>query len=39
MDSGLNFGARYNLGFSNIADSGEADLKNNVFQVFVGFMF
>lgn len=39
MDSGLNFGARYNLGFSNIADSGEADLKNNVFQVSVGFMF
>lgn len=39
MDNGLNFGARYNLGFSNIADSGEADLKNNVFQVSVGFMF
>ncbi|MBA6152561.1 porin family protein [Gelidibacter maritimus] len=39
MESGLNFGARYNLGFSNIAEINEVDLKNNVIQVSVGFMF
>lgn len=39
MDSGLNFAARYNLGLGNIAESGEGDLKNNVIQLSVGYMF
>jgi len=42
MDSGLNFGARYNLGLSNIWDfEGSDDFKNqnNVIQVSVGYMF
>lgn len=42
MASGLNFGARYNLGLSNINDGeGSDDFKNqnNVFQVSVGYFF
>lgn len=39
MDSGLNFAARYNLGFGNIVESGEGDLKNNVIQLSIGYMF
>ncbi|KAA5821423.1 PorT family protein [Algibacter amylolyticus] len=41
LDSGLNFGARYNLGLSNINDvEGASDsFRNGVFQVTVGYMF
>jgi|SRR5690606_13034398 len=41
MESGLNFGARYNLGLSDINDVEGYDGKNqnNVIQVSVGFMF
>jgi len=42
LESGLNFGARYNLGLSNIYDGeGSEDIENNnnVIQVSVGFMF
>lgn len=42
LESGLNFGARYNLGLSNINDAeGSDDFKNQngVFQVSVGFFF
>ena len=42
MASGLNFGARYNLGLSNINDGeGSDDFKNqnNVIQVSVGYRF
>lgn len=38
METGLNFSARYNLGLANIAD-GEGDIKNNVIQISVGYMF
>lgn len=42
MDSGLNFGARYNLGLSNIWDfEGSDDFKNqnSVIQISIGYMF
>lgn len=39
LESGLNFGARYNLGLSNIIDEGDSDVKNGVIQVSVGYMF
>ena len=39
LDSGLNFGARFNLGLSDIFDEGDAKVKNNVFQISVGYMF
>lgn len=40
LDNGFNFGARYNLGLSNIAkDSGDAKVKNGVFQITVGYFF
>ncbi len=42
MDSGLNFGARYNLGLADIndgEDSGSSKLHNNVIQVSVGYFF
>ena len=42
LESGLNFGARYNLGFSNINNGGgSSDFKkhNGVFQFSVGFRF
>lgn len=42
MASGLNFGARYNLGLSNINDgegSDEFKNQNNVIQVSVGYRF
>ncbi len=39
METGLNFAVRYNLGLGNIADESDADLKNNVFQVSVGYFF
>ena len=38
LASGLNFGARYNLGLGSIAD-GDGDIMNNVFQVSVGWTF
>jgi len=45
-DTGLNFGARYNLGFSNILDSpvygeesGTYSIKNSVLQISVGYLF
>ena len=40
MASGLNFGARYNLGLSNVND-GDDDIKNqnNVIQVSIGYRF
>ena len=42
MESGLNFGARYNLGLSNVNDGeGSDDFKNqnSVIQVSVGYFF
>ena len=41
LDSGLNFGARYNLGLSNVIDSDNTNesSKNGVFQVSVGYNF
>ena len=43
MESGLNFGARYNLGLSNVNDSDDldagAEYKNSVIQVSVGYFF
>ena len=39
MASGLNFGARYNVGLGNISDDDQGDLKNSVFQVSIGWTF
>ncbi len=39
LDSGLNFGARYVLGLSNINDAGGTTNKNGVFQLSVGYFF
>ena len=39
LDNGVNFGARYNLGLSNIADNDDIELKNSVFQISVGYLF
>jgi len=39
LDSGLNFAARYNLGLGNIVDAEGGDVKNNVIQLSVGYMF
>lgn len=44
LESGLNFGARYNFGLSNINDTEEVDIvdfdmKNGVFQIFLGYNF
>jgi hypothetical protein len=42
MDSGLNFGARYNLGLMNINDQSNSDnykMSNGVIQLSAGFMF
>ena len=46
MESGLNFGARYNLGLSDINDIDEGDfdegdfsIKNSVIQVSIGYFF
>lgn len=38
LESGLNFAARYNLGLGSVVD-GDGDLKNNVIQLSVGYMF
>jgi len=40
FDSGLNFGARYNLGLSNLDDTdSDESIKNGVFQVSLGYFF
>jgi hypothetical protein len=39
MATGLNFAARYTLGLGNIVDESGTDLKNNVFQVSIGYIF
>ena len=40
METGLNFGIRYNVGLSDIPEDSEDDsIKNGVFQVSVGYMF
>ncbi|MFD2914392.1 porin family protein [Psychroserpens luteus] len=42
MDTGLNFGLRYNLGLSNVNDAEDSDdfsFQNNVFQISVGYFF
>ncbi|MCF1192823.1 PorT family protein [Mangrovimonas sp. AS39] len=42
LNNGLNFGARYNLGLSNVYDGEGSDdekINNGVIQVSVGFMF
>ena len=40
LEGGLNFGARYNLGLSNIwEDSGDIKSQNSVIQAYVGFFF
>lgn len=42
LESGLNFGARYNLGLANIADTEDGDdskITNQVIQISVGFNF
>lgn len=37
--AGLFAQARYNVGLSNVSDSDDVDVKNNVFQLSVGYMF
>ncbi|WP_028891910.1 porin family protein [Tenacibaculum sp. 47A_GOM-205m] len=40
LSNGLNFGARYNLGLTDIAKDNEEDaIKNGVFQLSVGYFF
>ncbi|NNE01606.1 MAG: PorT family protein, partial [Eudoraea sp.] len=42
LDSGLNIGARYNFGLTNIndlEDSGDFSIKNSVISLLVGFRF
>ena len=41
LDNGLNFGARYNLGLTNInnLDNSSIENKNGVFQISVGYFF
>ncbi len=39
MESGLNFGLRYNFGLSNIVDDGRTDAKNSIMQFSVGYFF
>lgn len=43
LDSGLNFGARYNLGLSRLDDfsseGSNTKWKNNVFQIYFGYIF
>ena len=38
-DSGLGFGARYNLGLTNINDASSGDIKNRVLQLGVFYLF
>ena len=37
--AGLFAQARYNVGLNNVSDSDDIDIKNNVFQLSVGYMF
>lgn len=37
--AGLFAQARYNIGLSNVSDNDDIDIKNNVFQLSVGYMF
>lgn len=37
--AGLFAQARYTIGLNNVADSDDVDIKNNVFQLSVGYMF
>lgn len=43
LESGLNFGARYNIGLSDVNDDpdslGDSAYKNSVIQAYVGFFF
>lgn len=42
LENGLNFGARYNIGMSDISDSEDmtdVSIKNNVIQISVGYFF
>lgn len=40
MQSGLSFGARYNIGLSELPeDSDDGNWKNSVFQIYIGFYF
>lgn len=39
FSNGLNAGARYNFGLSNISDENEGDIKNSVFSVGLGYSF
>jgi hypothetical protein len=41
LENGLNFGARYNFGLSNInnLDDSSSKYKNGVFQIYVGYFF
>ncbi|WP_428740401.1 porin family protein [Tenacibaculum sp.] len=39
LENGLNFGVRYNLGLTDIPDGGNAEVKNGVFQLSVGYFF
>ncbi len=43
LEGGLNFGARYNLGLSDVNDDpdslGDSSYKNSVIQAYVGFFF
>ncbi|GAA4239056.1 porin family protein [Postechiella marina] len=39
LDSGLNFGARYNLGLSNINDVGSSKNRTGVLQLTAGYFF
>ncbi len=39
FSNGLNAGARYNFGLSNISDENGGDIKNSVFSVGLGYSF
>ena len=39
LDNGLNFGARYNWGLSNISVTNDVTMNNSVFQFSVGYFF
>lgn len=39
LETGLNFGARYNYGLSNLNKEGDAKNNNSVFQLSVGYFF
>ena len=39
LDSGINFGFRYNLGLISVSEEDSEDLKSNVLQLSVGYNF